>query len=393
MNLRILVLALGTFAIGTGTFVVTGILGGVSEDLSVSLGAAGYLVTVFAAAYALGSPLLVAATVRVARRRLLSMVLSLFAVANIAAAVAPTFSLLLGTRVLAALGAAVLTPVAGAVAAELAPPEHRGRALSFVVGGLSVAWVIGIPLGTVVGDNYGWRASFLLVAALSAAAALAVGTLLPNVENTSPGTGLASSLAVAKRSGVLVTVTITALGIAAGFVVLTYVRPLLENLTGLSGAGIGWMLLLFGLASVAGTALGGYVADRFGYGRSVVAILVVLTVSLFCFSLLPAIKISSPLVVLGTGIVLVTWSVVGFALIPLQQYRLIGVAPEDENEVLSLNASAIYLGQGLGSGLGSLVLGYASLSSLGWAGAVCAATALVMLTLGERPRQKRAATN
>lgn len=393
MNLRILVLALGTFAIGTGTFVVTGILGGVSEDLSVSLGAAGYLVTVFAAAYALGSPLLVAATVRVARRRLLSMVLSLFAVANIAAAVAPTFSLLLGTRVLAALGAAVLTPVAGAVAAELAPPEHRGRALSFVVGGLSVAWVIGIPLGTVVGDNYGWRASFLLVAALSAAAALAVGTLLPNVENTSSGTGLASSLAVAKRSGVLVTVTITALGIAAGFVVLTYVRPLLENLTGLSEAGIGWMLLLFGLASVAGTALGGYVADRFGYGRSVVAILVVLTVSLFCFSLLPAIKISSPLVVLGTGIVLVTWSVVGFALIPLQQYRLIGVAPEDENEVLSLNASAIYLGQGLGSGLGSLVLGYASLSSLGWAGAVCAATALVMLTLGERPRQKRAATN
>jgi predicted MFS family arabinose efflux permease len=161
----------------------------------------------------------------------------------------------------------------------------------------------------------------------------------------------------------------------------------------LSGAGIGWMLLLFGLASVAGTALGGYVADRFGYGRSVVAILVVLTVSLCCFSLLPAIKISSPLVVLGTGIVLVTWSVVGFALIPLQQYRLIGVAPEDENEVLSLNASAIYLGQGLGSGLGSLVLGYASLSSLGWAGAVCAATALVMLTLGERPRQKRAATN
>ncbi|MBV9452742.1 MAG: MFS transporter, partial [Rubrobacter sp.] len=323
MNLRILVLALGTFAIGTGTFVVTGILDSVSADLSVSLSTAGYLVTAFAAAYAVGSPLLVAATARVARRRLLSAVLSLFAVANTVAAVVPTFSLLLGTRILAALGAAVLTPVAGAVATELAPPEHRGRALSFVLGGLSVAWVVGIPLGTVVGDNYGWRASFLLVAALSVAAALAVGTLLPDVENTSSGTRFANSLAAAKCSAVLVAVSITALGVAASFVVLTYVRPLLENLTGLGGVGIGWMLLLFGLASVAGTALGGYIADRFGYGRSMVPILAVLTVSLFSFSLLPAIEISSPLAVLGTGIVLVTWSVVGFALIPLQQYRLI----------------------------------------------------------------------
>ena len=393
VNLRILVLTLGTFAIGTGTFVVTGILGGVSEDLSVSVGTAGYLVTVFAAAYAVGSPLLVAATDRVARRRLLSAVLAVFAVANAAATVAPTFSLLLGTRVLAALGAAVLTPVAGAVAAELAPPEHRGQALSFVLGGLSVSWVVGIPLGTVVGDNYGWRASFILVAALSVAAALAVRTLLPDVENTSSATGLASKLAVAKRSAVLIAVSITALGVAAGFVVLTYVRPLLEDLTGFGGTGIGWMLLLFGLASVTGTALGGYIADRFGYGRSVVPILVVLTASLLSFSLLPAIEVGSLIAVLGTGTALVTWSVVGFALIPLQQYRLIDVAPEDENEVLSLNASAIYLGQGLGSGLGSLVLGYASVSSLGWAGALCAAVALLVLALGGRPRKKRATSN
>ena len=154
MNLRILVLTLGTFAIGTGTFIVTGILGGVSEDLSVSVSAAGYLVTVFAVAYAVGSPILVSATGRMARRRLLVAALILFALANGAAAFAPTFSTLLVTRVLAALGAAVLTPVAGAVAAELAPSEQRGRALSLVLGGLSVSWVIGIPLGTMIGDAY-----------------------------------------------------------------------------------------------------------------------------------------------------------------------------------------------------------------------------------------------
>jgi DHA1 family inner membrane transport protein len=391
VNLRVLVLVLGTFAIGTGTFVVTGILGSVSEDLSVSVGTAGYLVTVFAVAYAVGSPLLVAVTGKVARRRLLVGALILFAVANAVAAVVPTFSLLLATRVLGALGAAVLTPVAGAVAAELAEPEHKGRALSLVLGGLSVSWVVGIPLGAMIGDRYGWRMSFVLVAVLSVLAALAVWALLPAVENTSLATGLASSLAVAKRPAVLVAAGVTGLGVAAGFVVLTYVRPLLESLTSFGGSGIGWMLLLFGLASVTGTALGGFAADRFGYRRSAPSILVVLTASLLSFSLIPASQAGSLLAVLGAGTALVTWSVVGFALIPLQQYRLIGVAPEDQNEVLSLNASAIYLGQGFGSGLGSLVLGYASLSSLGWVGALCAAAALIVLTLGGRSREKRSA--
>jgi DHA1 family inner membrane transport protein len=391
VNLRVLVLVLGTFAIGTGTFVVTGILGSVSEDLSVSVGTAGYLVTVFAVAYAVGSPLLVAVTGKVARRRLLVGALILFAVANAVAAVVPTFSLLLATRVLGALGAAVLTPVAGAVAAELAEPEHKGRALSLVLGGLSVSWVVGIPLGAMIGDRYGWRMSFVLVAVLSVLAALAVWALLPAVENTSLATGLASSLAVAKRPAVLVAAGVTGLGVAAGFVVLTYVRPLLESLTSFGGSGIGWMLLLFGLASVTGTALGGFAADRFGHRRSAPSILVVLTASLLSFSLIPASQAGSLLAVLGAGTALVTWSVVGFALIPLQQYRLIGVAPEDQNEVLSLNASAIYLGQGFGSGLGSLVLGYASLSSLGWVGALCAAAALIVLTLGGRSREKRSA--
>jgi predicted MFS family arabinose efflux permease len=344
VNLRVLVLVLGTFAIGTGTFVVTGILGSVSEDLSVSVGTAGYLVTVFAVAYAVGSPLLVAVTGKVARRRLLVGALILFAVANAVAAVVPTFSLLLATRVLGALGAAVLTPVAGAVAAELAEPEHKGRALSLVLGGLSVSWVVGIPLGAMIGDRYGWRMSFVLVAVLSVLAALAVWALLPAVENTSLATGLASSLTVAKRPAVLVAAGVTGLGVAAGFVVLTYVRPLLESLTSFGGSGIGWMLLLFGLASVTGTALGGFAADRFGYRRSAPSILVVLTASLLSFSLIPASQAGSLLAVLGAGTALVTWSVVGFALIPLQEYRLIGVAPEDQNEVLSLNASAIYLG-------------------------------------------------
>lgn len=382
MDLRLLVLALGTFAIGTGTFIVTGLLGTLAEDLSVSVGAAGQLVTVFAIAYALGSPVLVVVTGRVARRRLLVGVLAVFALANLMAAVAPTFGLLMAARVVAALGAAVCTPVSGAVAADLASPEMKGRALSLVLGGLSVAWAVGIPLGTLVGDLYGWRASFVLVGILGAAAAAGVGMLLPDIENP-PAVGLGSRLRIIGHAPVLIALSLTVLGVMAGFVVLTYLGPLLEDLTSFGGRGVSGLLLVFGLTSVAGTALGGYVADRLGPIRSLTAILAVLVLSLFSFSLLSEVA-DSLLAVLGTGTALVAWSLAGFALIPLQQYRLIALSPGAQNEALSLNASAIYLGQGMGAGLGGLTLGYGSLATLGWVGALCAAFALFVLIIGAR---------
>ncbi len=395
MNLRILILTLATFAIGTGTFVVTGILGGVAGEFSVPIESAGHLVTVFAVAYAVGSPLLVTLTEGVPRRWLIVGALALFAVANGAAAVAPSFGLLLASRVAAALGAAVLTPVAGAVAADLAAPEKQGRALSLVIGGMTVAWVVGIPLGTIVGDEFGWRASFLMVGALAAVAAVSVAAVLPDVEKP-PLAGLRSMFALAGRAAILAVLGITALGVAAGFVVLTYIRPLLEGLTGFGGGGIGTLLLVFGLASIAGNSLGGYWADRRGYRGGVGVILVVLALSLLSFSLLTAADAGSGTAVLGAVTALIAWSIAGFAIIPLQQYRLIKSVPESRNTVLSLNASAIYLGQGVGSALGSLALGYGSLAALGWVGALCAGAALVLLFAGIRnakdePAPERAA--
>lgn len=395
MNIRILVLTMATFAIGTGTFVVTGILGGVAGEFSVPVESAGHLVTVFAVAYAVGSPLLVTLTEGVPRRWLLVAALALFAVANGAAAIAPSFGLLLASRVAAALGAAVLTPVAGAVAADLAAPEKQGRALSLVIGGMTVAWVVGIPLGTIVGDEFGWRASFVMVGALAAVAAVAVAVVLPDVKNP-PVAGLRSMFALAGRPAILAVLGITALGVAAGFVVLTYIRPLLEGLTGFAGGGIGALLLVFGIASIVGNSLGGYWADRRGYRGGVGMILVVLALSLLSFSLLTAADAGSGTAVLGAVVALVAWSIAGFAIIPLQQYRLIKSVPESRNTVLSLNASAIYAGQGVGSALGSLALGYGSIAALGWVGALCAGAALVLLLIGVRnakdePAPERAA--
>ena len=364
MVLRILVLSLGSFAVGTGTFVVTGVRTDIAEDLSVSVASAGLLVTVFAATFAVGSPVLVAAAGNVGRRRLLVGALVLFALANVAAALAPSFSVLLGARVAAACGAAVFTPVASAVAASFAPPELRGRALSVRTMGVNIAWLVGVPLGTVVGGHYGWRTSFALVTVLATVAALGVRTLLPTVEASARG-GFLSNLRVVKSGAVVAGLGLTILALMASFVVLTYVRPVLENLTHFATGGVGLMLAVFGLASIPGALLGGYVADRWGYRISMITVLAVLSVSLFSFSVLSAAQAGSVLTVVGTVAALVAWSVAAFAFLPLQQYRLIEVAPEGQNAALALNASAIQAGQGIGAGLGALALYYGSVEVLG----------------------------
>ncbi|HLL58023.1 MAG TPA: MFS transporter [Rubrobacteraceae bacterium] len=383
MDLRLLVLALGTFAIGTGSFVFAGLLGVVADDLSVSIAAAGQLITLYALVYAVGSPILVTVTSEVARRRLLILSLAVFAGANVAAVILPSFGPLLVSRVVAACAAAIFTPTTAVVAASLAPPEKRGRALATVTGGLTVAFAFGIPLGTLVGDYFGWRSAFVLVGVLGAVALIGIVALLPGVESP-PSVSLRERLAVVKQPAVLAALSLTAIGLGAGFVVFTYIGPLMGELTGLGGRGTSVMLLLFGLAGVVGNIVGGYGADRWSYGRSLAMIFVVLPISLLAFSLLAPVAGSS-LAVAGAGVALITWSVAGWAITPFQQYRLIELYPLQGNLVLSLNASAIYLGQGIGAGLGALAIGYGSLNSLGWVAALYAAAGLVVLLLGTCP--------
>ncbi len=382
MDLRLLVLALGTFAIGTGSFVFAGLLGDVAEDLSVSVGTAGQLITLYAIVYAVGSPVLVTLTGAVARRRLLVLSLAVFAGANVAAVVLSSFGPLLASRIVAACAAAVFTPTTAVVAASLATPEKRGRALATVTGGLTIAFAFGIPLGTLVGEYFGWRAAFVLVGVLGAVAVVGIAALLPVIENPPP-VSLRDRMLAVEQPAVVAALGLTAIGLGSGFVVFTYVDPLLGDLTGFGGRGISGMLLLFGLAAVAGNALGGYGADRWGYGRSMVVIFVVVALSLMSFSLLTPVAGSLPAVV-GAGVALVTWSVAGWAITPFQQYRLLELAPHTQNIVLSLNASAIYLGQGVGAGIGALVILYGSLASLGWVAALCTAVGLVVLLSGAR---------
>jgi len=381
VRLRLLVLALGTFAIGTGSFVFAGLLEGVANDLSVSVGTAGNLVTVFAVTYAAVSPVLVTLTGSVAPRKILFAAMAVFAAANAAAVFAPTFGLLLACRVLAACGAAVFTPTALAVAAGLAPSEERGRSISTVTGGLTVSFVIGIPLGSIIGTYSGWRMTFVMVAVLGVVAMLGVRAL-PSVE-TPPVVGFRDRVDALRQPAVLAALGLTTLGLMGGFVVFTYVSPLLAEITGFGGAGVSGLLFLFGIAALLGNWLGGYGADHIGYARLMAAILALLSLSLLGFSLLVA-SSGTALAVPGTLAALALWGVAGFALNPLQQYRVSQLAPSTRNVALSLNASAIYLGQGIGAGLGALALGNGSLATLGWTGSLCALAALALLLLTSR---------
>jgi MFS transporter, DHA1 family, inner membrane transport protein len=389
LNHRLLVLALGTFAIGTGSFVFAGLLEGVAEDLSVSVATAGHLVTVFAVTYAVSSPVLATLTGNVGRKRLLVAAMALFVAGNLASVIAPSFELLLASRVAAAAGAAVFTPTAAAVASSIAPPEARGRALSMVTGGLTVAFVAGIPLGSLIGTYSSWRMTFVMVGALGVIAAFGVRFLLPPVE-TPPVVSLRERVDTLRQPAVVAALLFTFIALMGGFVVFTYISPLLAEITGFGGAGVSGMLLLFGVAAMVGNTLGGYGADHVGYGRLMAAIVVALTLSLLAFSLLVRIS-GSASAVLGVCVALVGWGIAGFALNPLQQYRVVQLAACTRNVALSLNASAIYLGQGVGAFLGALALDLGSLGSLGWTGALCTLLSLAVLAVGTRAKRAEVA--
>jgi predicted MFS family arabinose efflux permease len=362
------VLAVGTFAIGTDAFVIGGVLPAVARSLGVSTSAAGLLVTAFAIAYAVGGPVLAVSAAGLPRRALMVSALALFVVANIVAAVATGYGVMLFARVLAALGAASFVPAASAVASSLAPTEYRGRALGTVVAGMTVAQVVGVPFGAFVGSSLGWRYTFIFIAGLGAAAACAVRFWLPEVQSPAPAP-LGQRLRVAARLSTWPLLLQTVLAMAAGFSVLTYVYPVLSRAAGYHGAMISVALLVFGVASVAGSTLGGRLTDRFGAFPVVAVGLAALALAMVAISVVTAWSAGWLILV-----ALAAWGLGGWTFPPSQQHRLIEIAPEEASVLLGLNSSAIYAGAAIGGVIGGLVLpaGIAFVPAIAAGLAVCA---------------------
>jgi MFS transporter, DHA1 family, purine base/nucleoside efflux pump len=370
MSARIYLLAAGAFAVGTSAYVVSGVLPAVSAELDVSVTAAGQLTTVFALSYAVSAPLLATVTARWERRSLLLAALLVAALGNALSAVATTYPLLLTGRIVAALGAAAYTPAATLFATALRPPAERGRAVAIVFGGLTVALALGVPMGSLLAGGIGYRGVFALVAAVSLVTALAVRLQLPLMAG-SPAVPLRERFAAAADGRVLTVLAITVSGVVATMCVYIYVVPLLTVTTGLDGSIIGALLLAYGLGAIVGNWWGGRATDRFGSARTLFATMAGFMVMI---ATLPVTATTA----VGAGLALFVWSVFTWSFNPPVQALLLELAPSG-GLVLSLNASAIYLGMGLAGVLGGVVIDTAGALALPGVGATLGLVCVVLL--------------
>jgi predicted MFS family arabinose efflux permease len=374
-------LALGAFAVGTEGFMIAGLLPRIAGDLDVSVAQAGYLVTVFGATYAIGSPIIAVLTGTVERKRLLLLALGAFALANLLAAWSEGFLGLLASRALLALTAGAFMPAATAYAATSVEPHHRGRAISMVYTGFTMALVIGVPLGTAIGTRLGWRSTFELVAVLAVLAG--VGILIALRRQAAAGVvGIRARLGAARASGVPSILALTVLTLGGAFAVFTYFAPLVSTELGVGPDAVAGYLMLFGVAAFIGNLVGGNVADKIPAGRALAAILTVLAITSAAVAVAGGLPHAAAAIILPIAIAV--WGLFGWGFMPIQQSRLVALNPAMATVLLSLNASAIYVGVALGSALGGVVVAHGPIRNLGWVSVACDLVALTVLTLSAR---------
>lgn len=369
LNPRLLVLALGTFAIGTDAYVIAGILPRVARSFDVTVAAAGQLVTVYALAYGLLTPVMAALTAHWPRRRVLLLGFAVFIAGNVLTATPSSFALVLASRAVAGLGAAMITPAASATAATLVAPVQRGRALAVVLAGLSGATALGAPLGTLAGNFGDWRLTLWFVAALATLAAVGVLALLPG-DPGAPGLRLRDRLAPLADGRVAATLATTAIAMFGIFLVYTYLSLVFDRATGGSGALVAVLIATWGLGATLGSLRAGSLTDRFGNRRVINVAVVILALD---FALMPWSGATLP----GALPALAVWGLCGWGFAVSQQHRLVGMAPALAPIVLALNASAIYLAVSASGAAGALAIRAIDAHELPLFGAV-----LILASLG-----------
>ena len=382
MPLSLLWLSVGAFAIGTEGLMIAGLIPAIADDLGVSIPLAGHLVTIFALAYAVGSPLIAVATGGLDRKIVLLGASLGFALANLVAASSSSFAALAASRVLLALCAGAFMPAASGYAASTVAPELRGRALATIYCGFTAAIVVGVPLGAVLGGRLGWRATFVGVAILTVPAILGIAAALPRQRGVRTA-GLRDRLAIARRPAVLAILLQTALGLAGAFCVYTYLAPFLTAAAGFTGDAVAITLAVFGVGAAAGNLLGGYASDRWDPRRVLMVVFAVLAAAFVVLSIagqfLPA-AAAAPVAVVAVGV----WGLAGWGLPPAQQTRLVRLEPALAPVTLSLYSSSVYVGTSVGAALGSGVVALGSVTSIGWVGAACELAGLVALAVSWR---------
>ncbi|KOX22403.1 arabinose transporter permease [Saccharothrix sp. NRRL B-16348] len=380
----LLALAVGAFGIGTTEFVIVGLLPQVAGDLGVSIPSAGLLVSGYALSVVVGAPLITAGGSRLPRKQLLIGLMALFVLGNLVCAVADDYALLMVGRVVAALCHGAFFGVGSVVAAGLVAPDRRARAIALMFTGLTAANVLGVPAGTALGQEFGWRSTFWAVTALGVVGLVGIVALVPPQP---PSTGLRGELAVFRRPGVWLALVTTALGFGAVFASFTYVAPMMTEVAGFSPGAVTWLLVLFGVGLFVGNVLGGRAADR-RLMPSLYAFLGALAVVLavFAFTAQWAVPAAVTIAVFG---------VFGFATVAPLQARVLEQASGAPALASAANIAAFNLGNAAGAWLGGAAIdagfGY---TAPNWVGAVIALAALGVAVAGgvsDRARRSRPA--
>ncbi|MFI9274984.1 MFS transporter [Kitasatospora sp. NPDC052896] len=374
MPLALLALAIGAFGIGTTEFVATGLLPQVAAGFHLSIPTAGFLVTGYALGVVVGAPLLTALGTRIPRKRMLMLLMGLFVLGNALSSAAPSFGLLLAGRVLASLAHGAFFGIGSVVAAELVEPRRRAGAIALMFTGLTVANVVGVPLGTLVGQQYGWRVTFAAVAGIGLVGLAGVAALVPELPRPTGGGSLRRELAAFRDVQVTLAMAMTVLGFGGVFAAITYLMPMMTGPAGFPGSAVGWLLALFGVGMVAGNLVGGRFADR--------ALMPMLHVSLGALALTLALFTFTAHSQLGAAITIPLLGAFGFATVPPLQKRVLDQTADAPTLASAVNIGAFNLGNALAAWLGGLVisagLGYTAPS---WVGALMTGSALLLAVL------------
>ncbi|MGW3333903.1 Cmx/CmrA family chloramphenicol efflux MFS transporter [Streptomyces rubiginosohelvolus] len=380
MPLAVYILGLSVFALGTSEFMLSGLLPPIADDMNVSIPQAGLLISAFAIGMVVGAPLLAVATLRLPRRTTLIALISVFGLGQIAGALAPTYEILFASRVVSALACAGFWAVGAAVAIAMVPVNQRARAMAVMIGGLSVANVLGVPLGAFLGEHLGWRSAFWAVGAASAVALVGVVTRIPHIPVPEKKPELKRELTIYRDRQVWLAIVITALAAGGVFCAFSYLAPLLTDVAGLDSGWVPWILGLFGAGALIGTMIGGRVADAhlFGVLLSGITASTVFLVALALFA-------SSQVAVIALSFLL---GLSAFFTAPALNARMFNVAGAAPTLAGATTTAAFNLGNTSGPWLGGTVIdldfGFASTA---WAGA--AMTALALAAVGVALRLQR----
>ncbi|WP_122523724.1 MFS transporter [Pseudomonas viridiflava] len=368
MPLSLFILALSAFAIGTTEFVIMGLLPDVAADLGVSIPGAGWLVTGYALGVAIGAPFMAMATARLPRKAALVTLMGIFIVGNLLCALASDYDVLMFARVVTALCHGAFFGIGSVVAAGLVPANRRASAVALMFTGLTLANVLGVPLGTALGQYAGWRSTFWAVTVIGVIALIGLIRFLPTNRDEEK-LDMRAELAALKGAGIWLSLTMTALFSASMFALFTYVAPLLGDVTGVSPQGVTWTLLLIGLGLTVGNVIGGKMADR-KVSSTLIAVFISMAVISTALSWTSA-------ALIPTEITLFLWAVAAFAAVPALQINVVTFGKAAPNLVSTLNIGAFNVGNALGAWIGGSVIAH----GLGLTRVPLAAAAVAVLAL------------